>query len=852
MSKSAKTPMMEQYYDIKKKHPGFILFFRLGDFYEMFDEDAEIASKILNITLTHRGEQKMCGIPHHASNNYLFRLIKAGKKVAICDQVEEPGKGKLVRREITELITPGTFMNEKYLLRNKDSFLVALEVRDKKIAFAVTDSSTGKFWILHEDRNPDKIASVLNLLNPSEIILSRYPEDLEGIIKKYYTTLIPDYYFSPPMNEVLILEHFKVGSLKGLSLTDPLLVAVAGAALRYLRDNLFKEIKHIHEVRFIRPDSYVYLPESTLRNLEVLEPLYTNQQDTSLYYCLNQTQTSMGARELRNYLTYPLLELEAIEQRLNQVEALKNDTLLLKESRAILAEIPDLERMFSRIALGKTHPKEVAAFKEGFILVEKLKKLSGLPFEEIKTIPCTEDIIKRIEQTIENDPPVDFEEGGVIRDGFNVELDHYKKLTRQGKEYLLEIEQREKEATGIPSLKLRYNKVVGYYIEITKSNLKSVPSHYIRKQSMVGGERYTIEELIEYESKIFSAKSQMVMMEKQFFKELIESLLTEVDTIKKNIDLVKKIDISSCFAHLAAERKYVRPQINEDLEISIEDGRHPVVELFTEKFIPNSIDLNDQANRLLIITGPNMAGKSTFLRQAALITLMAHIGCFVPAKKAKIGLTDQIFTRVGASDNLAGGESTFLVEMSETSQILRNASPRSLIIMDEVGRGTSTHDGLSLAWAIVEYLIHPDFNRGKVLFATHYHELTVLGEEKGVQNYRVAVKEWNNEIIFMHKVEKGSADKSYGIHVAEIAGIPKLIIERAREILSSMEISLISNEKKLLKPDSKVQDSLFSVTEDPFDKIKSKLLAVDVNHTTPIQALLILEEIQREMRKKQK
>jgi len=849
MEDSKLTPMQQQYFEIKKKYSDFILFFRLGDFYEMFEEDAENASRILDIALTQRNGQKMCGFPYHALDNYLHKIIKAGRKAAICEQVEEPGKGKIVRRQVVEVMTPGTFTSEKYLSSEEDSFLTALHFSEDKIIAVCADASTGKFWLIEEKRSPERLSSLLKLVNPSEIILSEYPKNFESIIKNYYSTLVPEYYFSPAVNEIMLLEHFKVGTLKGLGIENPFFAGASAAVLRYLKDNLLKEIKHLDHIRFIRPEEFVYLPEATVRNLEILEPLFTSQKNTSLFQNLNQTLTSMGARELRNWLIYPLMDIEKINERLSQTEFLKDRSDISNKIRTILKNIPDLERMLSRIGLFKTNPKEVIAFKEGLKNLELLKTFQELPFDEMKTLNPLLSVISQIEKTVYENPPIDFSEGGVIQEGIDPELDSLKNITQKGKEYLLEIEKREKEKTGINTLKLRYNKVIGYYIEITKANQNSVPKEYIRKQSMVNAERYTIEELIEYESKILDAKSSLIELEKKIFNQLLMNIIEQVKEIRANIIFVKKLDIIASFAKTAKERKYTRPLVNDELKITIEEGRHPVVELFTDQFIPNSIKLDEKENRLLLITGPNMAGKSTYLRQAALIVLMAHIGCFVPAKKAVIGLTDQIFTRIGASDNLAGGESTFLVEMTETSQILRNSTQRSLIVMDEVGRGTSTHDGLSLAWAIVEYLNNPSKNRGKTLFATHYHEMTVLGEERGIKNHRVAVKEWNNEIVFLHKVEEGASDKSYGIHVAEIAGIPLPVIERAKEILASMEISLIQNENKFLKKRDDSENMLFSVAEDPFEKIKTKILSVDILQTTPIQAILILENLQKEIRK---
>ncbi|PKL14168.1 MAG: DNA mismatch repair protein MutS, partial [Spirochaetae bacterium HGW-Spirochaetae-6] len=601
--------------------------------------------------------------------------------------------------------------------------------------------------------------------------------------------------------------------------------------------------------RFVPPATTLYLPESTIRNLELLEPLFTDQSDTSLFSHLNKTQTSMGARELRSTLVQPPLDQKLIEERQDQVAFFLEKESLEQETRQLLKQVPDLERLLAKITLHKAHPKEIISFKVGLIQLEKLKSLP-LPFFELPTLPPLTDAFGLIEKTIYDDPPVQFDEGGVIREGLDAQLDEYKVLTTRGKEYLLEIEEREKNKTGLSKLRLRYNKVIGYYFEISKTQSKDIPSYFIRKQSLVGSERYTIDDLISFETKILDAKSRLVELEKKLYFELLEKLSEHIDSIQRNLDYLKKVDILCAFSYLARVNRYTRPRMHQQGHLLIEDGRHPVVETFVDRFTANSVYLDSEESRLILLTGPNMAGKSTYLRQTALIVLLAHLGSFVPASRAEIPLTDQIFTRIGASDNLAGGESTFLVEMSETSQILRNTTERSLIIMDEVGRGTSTHDGLSLAWAIVEHLCEKGTPRGKTLFATHYHELTVLGQEKGIQNLRMAVQEWKNQIVFLHKVETGAADKSYGIHVAEIAGIPSSVINRAQEILNSMEISLLSQEKTLLKNEINSAPSLFQVENDPFAKIKSQLLSLDLQHTTPLQALVFLEEIQEKLRKK--
>jgi len=842
------TPMIQQYQEIKSRYPDFILFFRLGDFYEMFEEDAKEAAGILGIALTHRGGRLMCGFPYHAKDNYLFKLVKANKKVAICEQVEEPGKSKLVKREVKELVTPGTFTDENHLAKHSHSFLASFFIEGDEMALAFADASTGKLVLVKENYDIQRLASLIHAFKPVEILLLQTKKELNPLLSSFFTTTLPSYYFSPAMNEPLLLEHFKVGTLKGLGLADPLLAGACGAVLRYLKENLFQEIHHLKELEILRSQAFIYLPESTLKNLEILEPLFKSGPDSSLFYCLHHTKTAMGSRELRHWLSYPLRNQEAIQNRLNKVEFFVKDEALLNKTQEILKEIPDLERILSKIALKKAGPRDLNYFRTGLKSLKKLKALNLNP-NLFPLPPSLSALIQEIDRVLAPNPPIDFEEGGVILKGVDKQLDYYKNLSTKGKELLLEIEKQEKENTGINSLKLRYNKVSGYYIEVPKTQLKLVPNHYMRKQSLVAAERFTMDKLIAHETEILESKDKVKILEKELFDKLCLFCLEYLNILKENLEFVKNIDVLSCFAFLALHRNYTKPILSIENNLIIQEGRHPVVEQFVDEFMSNSLCLNQEDNRLLLITGPNMAGKSTFLRQTALIALLAHVGSFVPAKKVEVGLIDQIFTRIGASDNLAGGESTFLVEMNETSQILRCATPQSLIIMDEIGRGTATYDGLSLAWAIVEYLAHPEVIRGKTLFATHYHELTLLGQEKGIKNYRMAVREWNQEIVFLHRVEEGAADKSYGIHVAEIAGIPPAVILRAKEILSGMEITFLNNEEHLLKPKQKEREgSLFTLPHDPFLKTKSQILSLDIKQTTPIQALLFLEQIQNQLK----
>ncbi|HOJ49877.1 MAG TPA: DNA mismatch repair protein MutS [Spirochaetota bacterium] len=829
------TPMMLQYKRIKSKYPDCILFFRLGDFYEMFGEDAEIASSILEIALTKRNNEKMCGIPFHAADSYIHKLIKAGKKIAICEQIEEPSRNKIVERKVVEIITPSTFFDETKINSRKDSFLVAISIIEDNAGICCIDATSGKFFVIDTKNNPESLKSTLRLISPAEIILHTRYETLDKIIDDYYYTIVPDYYFNPSLNEVFLLNHFNAGTLKGLGLDKEFLLGPVAAALKYLKNNLAKDISYIKDFKIIKDGDYLYLNDSTINNLEIFEPQFTTSKDTSLFSNINLTLSPMGGRLLRNYLTYPLKDKKKIEERLDKVEFFVNHKDILNKIRSVMLRF-DLERLFGRVMLKKVKNMDIIKLSEGFSVIENIKSYYKPDIEVGTLLP----IIDRINSTISDNA----DNEGVIKKGVNKELDEYKDIARNSMRYILKIEDEERKRTGINTLKIGYNKIIGYYIEVTKVNLDKVPKNYIRKHSLVNAERFTIPELIEYETKIEEANSKIEEIEKKIFDDLLDYLISNYEVIKSNIEFIKELDLYTSLALLAIERNYVRPIIDDKIVIDIRDGRHPVVEMFVDNFCSNSLYM-DEEKRFIILTGPNMAGKSTYIRQAALIVLLSHIGSFVPASYARIGIFDQIFTRIGASDNIAEGESTFLVEMTEAATILRNATERTLIIMDEVGRGTSTYDGLSIAWSIVEYLTEE--NRGLTLFATHYHELTKLDTITVVRNYRMAVKEFENDVVFLHKVEEGAADKSYGIHVAQIAGLPDKIIKRATEILSSIQM-IMDKEEKIIK--KKYELNLFEQDNlSYYEPIISKIKAIDINHTTPLQALVFLNKIQEELKK---
>ncbi|HWN64053.1 MAG TPA: DNA mismatch repair protein MutS [Candidatus Binatus sp.] len=800
------TPMMQQYRRLRGSIPvDTLLLFRLGDFYELFFEDAKEAANLLNVALTKRNGVPMCGVPYHAAQNYIAKLIKAGRRVAICDQTSEPQPGKIVSRDITQIISAGTVSDLDLLQAKRANYLGAVYVDDNVFGFAYADLSTGEFRLTQlQDRQSlfDELARVA----PAELLVS---EEQKQQFAEVASALGYDTYaFLPEQAAFTLCEHFKVKSLDGFGCDQmPQAIAAAGAIVHYLKHQLRRNIDHVTALRCDAPSDHVLLDAATQTNLELVES--RNSRDTSLLAVLDRTITSMGARKLRAWILQPLRNLMELERRQQMIANLLQETDLLASLRASLKLIRDIERATGRLSQASGNARDLVALKISLEQIPKLKSelqrlLDRLAFgatrinengniellaqrlqNDLREMP---ELAGRLTRAVVDDPPLALKEGGIFRDGYDVDLDALRRASREGKDWISQLQEREIAATGIKSLKVRYNSVFGYFIEVTKSNLANVPSHYTRKQTTVGGERFITPELKEMEAKILGADERARQLEYQLFQKLRDKTLCELEPIQQTAAAIAIIDVICALAETARLFRYCRPVLTETLRLTIKDGRHPVLDqnLVEEKFVPNDTTLEGENMRLAIITGPNMAGKSTYIRQVALIVLMAQIGSFVPAESAEIGLVDRIFTRVGANDDLARGQSTFMVEMNETSNIVNNATARSLVILDEIGRGTSTFDGLSIAWSVAEFL--HDKIKARTLFATHYHELTKLAEERsGVCNFNVAVREWNDQIIFLRKIVPGGADKSYGIQVARLAGLPKEILDRAKDILSHLE-----------------------------------------------------------------
>ncbi len=864
------TPMVRQYLDIKKNYQDTILFYRLGDFYEMFYDDAVLCSRELELTLTSRnvGELSripMCGVPFHAAESYISKLIRKGYKVAVCEQVEDPKQAKkLVKRDVIQVITPGTTLDFNVLNQKSNNYLMSLFFSDKKIAVALTDVSTGEFLV--SDEMTDKMINFLEnriaKFKPAEVLLPESLADndvVKQIFSLYPDILITKYYdwvYEKGYAVNKLLEHFQVKSLNSFGIENRFeIISAAAAALHYINETQKQVIKHIDSIKLYSESDFMILDNATVRNLELVANLQDNTSARTLFSVLDYTKTPQGARLLKKRILEPLMSVEKINNRLKKVNTFFSNSDLLSQTQNILNKISDMERLGSRISLFKTNPRDVIALKNSLINFIKLKELLN-NVEILKDIsddlPDVSDIIDLIDKSINEEAPVQLGKGMVIKEGYNEEFDKYKKAEQEGKEWILNLQKNEIERTGISSLKIKYNKVFGYYIEVTKTNLDMVPDDYVRKQTLTNAERFTFPKLQEYEEIILNAAEKVVELENTLFNEILEIIGNRVGDIKKVSHYVASVDFYTALAECAVKNNYNKPVINKSDTIEIKEGRHPVVEktVKDEQFIPNDTLLNSTDNMILIITGPNMAGKSTYLRQVALITLMAQMGSFVPASNAKIGVVDRIFTRVGASDNLARGESTFLVEMNETANILNNATDKSLIIMDEIGRGTSTYDGLSIAWSVVEYINNTI--KAKTLFATHYHELTQLGSVKGIKNYNILVREWGDKVIFLRKIEPGAADKSYGIQVAQLAGIPKDVILRAKEILTDLEEDSVENvilSQSALQKNDEDQLNLFSMKLiNPVEAEINKLLKdVDINNLTPIEALQILSDIKKKI-----
>lgn len=860
------TPLMKQYNSIKAKYPGALLLFRVGDFYETFGEDAVKTSKVLDIILTKRSngaasEVELAGFPHHALDSYLPKLVKAGFRVAICDQLEDPKMVKgIVKRGVTELVTPGVSFNDNVLDRRVNNYLASVYFNQQNIGIAFLDISTGEFLTSVGDFS--YIENLIQSFSPSEIVYAKPQRNTfsEKFGDRAVQYAMEDWVFTYEFTYEKLTRHFNTTSLKGFGIENlEEGIIAAGAALHYLEETEHREIGHITSVSRIEEEKYVWLDKFTIRNLELIQP---QQEDgVPLIDVIDNTATPMGARTLKKWMLLPLKEIEKIEERLNIVEAFMKDEGLHDDLLRYLKTIGDLERLISKVAVKRISPRELVQLKKALqhtLPVKELLKSSGKPLLEKvadQILPC-DPLLELVEKNLREEVPAVTHQGGLIKDGVHDDLDELRKIAYSSKDFLLQIQKREQEKTGISSLKIAYNKVFGYYLEVTNVHKDKVPDNWIRKQTLVNAERYITEELKTYEEKILHAEEKIIEIEQKLFADLVSEAADYVNQIQQNARILAQIDCLSSFAITSRKNNYKKPDVNDSTNLIIKDGRHPVIEQqlpLGEPYIPNDIYLNNDSHQILIITGPNMAGKSALLRQVALIVLLAQMGSFVPATTAEIGIIDKIFTRVGASDNLSRGESTFMVEMTETASILNNLNSRSLVLMDEIGRGTSTYDGVSIAWSIVEYLQkHPEF-RVKTLFATHYHELNQLANDfPGIKNYNVSVKEVGNKILFLRKLEEGGTEHSFGIHVAQMAGMPNPIVIRANEILQHLEKEKIQdkNKKKIDSiPKKNFQLSLFEA--DPkFEEIKEILDQLDINTISPVEALLKLNEIKTIMKGK--
>ena len=859
------TPMMKQFLDLKAKHPDAVMLFRCGDFYETYSTDAIVAAEILGITLTKRANGKgktieMAGFPHHALDTYLPKLIRAGKRVAICDQLEDPKlTKKLVKRGITELVTPGVSINDNVLNYRENNFLAAVHFGKGACGVSFLDISTGEF--LTAEGPFDYVDKLLNNFAPKEVLFERGRRGMfEGNFgSKFFTFELDDWVFTETTAREKLLKHFEVKNLKGFGVEHLKNGIIAsGAVLQYLIMTRHTQIGHITSLARIEEDKYVRLDKFTVRSLELMGSM--NDGGSSLLNVIDRTISPMGARLLKRWMVFPLKDVQPINERLNVVEYFfrKPDFKELIEEQLHL--IGDLERIISKVAVGRVSPREVVALKVALQAVEPIKEAcmdaDNASLNHIgEQLNICRSIRDRIDKEVNNDPPLLINKGGVIKSGVNAELDELRQIAYSGKDYLLQVQQRESELTGIPSLKIGYNNVFGYYIEVRNVHKDKVPQEWIRKQTLVNAERYITQELKEYEEKILGAEDKILVLETQLYTELVQSLSEFIPAIQINANQIARLDCLLSFATAARENNYIRPVISDDEVLEIHQGRHPVIEKqlpIGEKYIANDVMLDSSTQQIIIITGPNMAGKSALLRQTALITLMAQIGSFVPAESAHIGLVDKIFTRVGASDNISVGESTFMVEMNEAADILNNLSSRSLVLFDELGRGTSTYDGISIAWAIVEYIHEHPRAKARTLFATHYHELNEMEKSfKRIKNYNVSVKEIDNKVIFLRKLERGGSEHSFGIHVAKMAGMPKSIVKRAADILKQLETD---NRQQGVssKPMAEVgetrggmQLSFFQLDDPILCQIRDEILNLDVNNLTPLEALNKLNDIKR-------
>lgn len=876
------TPMMKQYMETKSQYQDCILFYRLGDFYEMFFEDALTASRELEITLTGKNcgqEEKapMCGVPYHAVEGYLNRLVAKGYKVAICEQVEDPKTTKgIVKREVVRIVTPGTNLDTQALDETKNNYIMCIVYIADKYGVSVADISTGDYFVT-EIPDSAKLLDEIYRFSPSEIICNEafYMSgvDMDGMKDRLGITiyLLESWYFDDEVCRKKLLEHFEVSSFAGLGLADyDCGIISAGALLQYLLETQKNSLSNLTHITPYAAGKFMMIDSSTRRNLELCETLREKQKRGSLLWVLDKTKTAMGARTLRKYVEQPLIDKTEIIRRLDAVQELKEQAISREEIREYLSPVYDLERLITKIAYGSANPRDLTAFRSSLeMLPALLYILQEMKAELLKDLAVDldplEDLCILVKKAIREDPPIAMKEGNIINDGYNEEVDKLRRAKSDGKDWLAKLENDEREKTGIKNLKIKYNKVFGYYLEVTNSYKEMVPEYYTRKQTLANAERYITPELKELEDMILGAEDKLYALEYELYSEVRDLIASQIERIQKTAKAVAALDAFASLALVAERNNYVRPKINEKGVIDIKEGRHPVVERMipNEMFISNDTYLDDKKHRISIITGPNMAGKSTYMRQTALIALMAQIGSFVPAKSANIGLSDRIFTRVGASDDLASGQSTFMVEMTEVANILRNATSKSLLILDEIGRGTSTFDGLSIAWAVIEYISDSRLLGAKTLFATHYHELTELeGKIDNVNNYCIAVKEKGDDIVFLRKIVKGGADKSYGIQVAKLAGVPELVIGRAKEIVEELSdeditarVSEIASKERVVKKKPKVkkyddvdiaQMSLFDTVKD--DDVLEELKNLDVGNMTPIDALNTIYRLQNKLK----
>ena len=878
---SAVTPMMQHYIKTKEEYEDCILFYRLGDFYEMFFEDAETVSRELELTLTGKDcglteRAPMCGVPFHAADNYINRLVEKGYKVAICEQVEDPKLAKgIVKREVIRVVTPGTNLYTQALDETKNNYIMSVAYISNRFGIAFADVTTGAFMVTEVEKLRNFLDELYKF-SPAELICNEAfcmsGVDLEELRNRLHLSVsaLDNWYFDDDFCQRTLKDHFHVGTLEGLGLKDYDCASIAaGALLTYLLETQKNSLDHMRKITPYVTDKYMLIDSSTRRNLELTETMREKEKRGSLLWVLDKTKTAMGARMLRSFIEQPLIEEEAINQRLDAVEEINRQEMDREEIREYLGPVYDLERLISRVSYQSANPRDLIAFKTSIGMIPPIRRLLGqFQSEELKKVyedmDELQDLYQVLDKAIVEDPPLAMKEGGIIKDGYDRQIDDYRQAKTKGKTWLAELEAEEKEKTGIKNLKIKYNKVFGYYLEVTNSFKDMVPDYYTRKQTLTNAERYITPRLKELEDMILGAEDKLYALEYDRFAEIRNMIAGEVDRIQKTARAIAKLDAYLSMALVASRNQYVRPKINTRGVIDIKDGRHPVVEkmITNDMFIPNDTYLDNGKNRISVITGPNMAGKSTYMRQTALIVLMAQIGSFVPASKANIGIVDRIFTRVGASDDLASGQSTFMVEMTEVANILRNATSKSLLILDEIGRGTSTFDGLSIAWAVIEHISNPKLLGAKTLFATHYHELTELeGKLPGVNNYCIAVKERGDDIVFLRKIVKGGADKSYGIQVAKLAGVPDSVISRAKELVEELvsaditsTVKDIASEGKKSKPKPPVhydevdmeQISLFDTVKD--DDVLEELKSIKIDELRPVDALNVLYRLQNKLK----